>query len=138
MSSKPHPFFVLAGGLAAAASFRISFLIEASNFLVGTFSKSFFLPSSICESLNFQSESKGAVSGRFSHQEVNESLEFQGFLPFGNPCGLTVSALCWQDEFPIQQAHYLRPAFVANELAGRNILQLNSSSRFNRHTGALR
>ena len=36
----------LAADLACAAIFRMSLLIEASSFLVGTFSKSFFLPSS--------------------------------------------------------------------------------------------
>jgi hypothetical protein len=40
MDSNPH-FFL---GLAAAASFRMSLLIDASNFLVGTRSSNFFLP----------------------------------------------------------------------------------------------
>jgi len=43
MDSNPH-FFL---GLAAAANCRMSFLIDASSFLVGTFSKSFLRPLSI-------------------------------------------------------------------------------------------
>jgi hypothetical protein len=43
MESNPH-FFL---GLAAAASFRKSFLIEVSNFLVGTFRNSSLLPLSM-------------------------------------------------------------------------------------------
>jgi hypothetical protein len=47
MVSKPHVFFDLAGGRDAWAIFRMSLLIEASSFLVGTCSNNFFLPLSI-------------------------------------------------------------------------------------------
>jgi hypothetical protein len=47
MDSNPHFFLGLAADLACAAILRISLLIEASNLRVGTFSNSFFLPSSI-------------------------------------------------------------------------------------------
>jgi len=43
----PHFFLGLTADLALAAICRKSFLMEASNLRVGTFSKSFFLPSSI-------------------------------------------------------------------------------------------
>jgi hypothetical protein len=46
MGNKPHVFFGLEV-LAAFAMFRMSLLIEASNFLVGTCSNNFFLPLSI-------------------------------------------------------------------------------------------
>jgi hypothetical protein len=47
MDSKPHFFLDLAAERLAFAIFRMSRLIEASSLRVGTFSKSFFLPSSI-------------------------------------------------------------------------------------------
>ena len=47
MDSNPHFFLGLAAERLAWAIFRMSLLMDASNFRVGTFSKSFFLPSSI-------------------------------------------------------------------------------------------
>jgi hypothetical protein len=47
MVSKSHFFLGLADADAVRASFRMSLLIEAISLRVGTFSKSFFLPSSI-------------------------------------------------------------------------------------------
>jgi len=46
MDSNPHFFFGLAEERLRWASFRMSFLMEASNLRVGTFSNSFFRPSS--------------------------------------------------------------------------------------------
>ena len=47
MDSNLHFFLGLAADALALSIFRMSFLIEARSFRVGTFSKSFFLPSSI-------------------------------------------------------------------------------------------
>jgi CRP-like cAMP-binding protein len=47
MVSNAHFLLGLAADAVAWSIFRISFLIEASNFLVGTFSNNFFLPLSI-------------------------------------------------------------------------------------------
>jgi len=46
MDSNPHFFLGLAAERLALAIFRMSFLMEASNLRVGTFSSSFFRPSS--------------------------------------------------------------------------------------------
>ena len=47
MSSNYFFFKGLAADAVALSIFRMSFFIEASSFLVGTFSNSFFLPLSI-------------------------------------------------------------------------------------------
>ena len=46
MDSKPHFFLGLAADALALSIFRMSFLMEASNLRVGTFSSNFFRPSS--------------------------------------------------------------------------------------------
>jgi len=46
MDSNPHFFLGLAAEAVALSIFRMSFLIEASSLRVGTFSNSFFRPSS--------------------------------------------------------------------------------------------
>jgi len=46
MDSNPHFFLGLAAAAVVRSIFRISFLMEASSLRVGTFSKSFFRPSS--------------------------------------------------------------------------------------------
>lgn len=46
MVSNAHFFLGLAADAVALSTFRKSFLMLASNFLVGTFFMSFFLPSS--------------------------------------------------------------------------------------------
>jgi len=46
MASNSHFLLDLAGGAGFFSASRMSLLMEASNVLVGTFFKSFFLPSS--------------------------------------------------------------------------------------------
>jgi|SRR6266478_6985554 len=127
-------------GLAAAASFRMSLLIEASNLRVGTFSKSFFLPLSILaipQTAHFKFQDEWQRATFIAFEQPKKLSKFGSFLsPVSKPNLLTIGTNPrYIRGFLLQRANRFGMAFRTLIFNRRNIFKLDGSPCFDSHFG---
>jgi len=138
MESKSHPFL----GLAAASVLRISFLMLASSFRVGTCFNSLFLPLSI-------SPSSGVMQFKFNKETVILNLKYlferksQGFnrsffprMPLHQLFSAVATGI--QNPLPSTRPHAAHGfTLLADDTDGQNVFGAKQQVIFGSHFGVL-
>ena len=137
MKDKAHFFLGLAAEADARNCRRMSFLIAASNFRVGTrFNCSRFCLSSmdsISQILNFEPESERSLPVSVMRKQIDECAEIVRVLTFNEPDGLTVAAHPGKTEIGIQQPNGSGLTLVTDEFTSYSVREFYRSARLNRH-----